>query len=338
MIADFQIWWLALRVSTSCSVTGVCLCLHVTFNVRNMTVQCIEPTPCLVMGGGGGAWLVLPVSFRPEQSHVLQHHRDIRVFIKRLRSGIVTLLLLCMFRTASQARVAAPVNSYSLTLFSILAFINKPAANCRLALSISPLCCRFWVALVGCTFRSSIFLTLTLLSVTYHYLPNSCDHHPFCTTVKKSFHIPAFISHFHMILVGVENAQSSCLLDPHSYTLSLLFTCQCSVILCGHHLRRFLWEYELNKGSPAQMVMILNTINVILYGLWVEIFLILCECVIFFFCFCLCAGVFKPVCTWDFLSLISCMCVFVRRKITWSLYILTQQTVGQKFYFSMHFV
>lgn len=30
------------------------------------------------------------------------------------------------------------------------------------------------------------------------------------------------------------------------------------------------------------MVMILNTINVILYGLWVEIFIILCECVIFF--------------------------------------------------------
>lgn len=33
------------------------------------------------------------------------------------------------------------------------------------------------------------------------------------------------------------------------------------------------------------MVMILNTINVILYGLWVEIFIILCECVIFLFLF-----------------------------------------------------
>lgn len=112
--------------------------------------------PLLRGGAGWGrVWLVLPVSFRPEQSHVLQHHRDIGVFIKRLRSEIVTLLLLCMFRAACQARVAAPVNSYSLTLFSILAFINKPAPNCRFALSIPPLCRGFRVALVGCTSWSS---------------------------------------------------------------------------------------------------------------------------------------------------------------------------------------
>lgn len=124
------------------------------------------PYPLLRGGvGWGRVWLVLPVSFRPEQSHVLQHHRDIGVFIKRLRSEIVTLLLLCMLRAASQARVAAPVNSYSLTLFSILAFINKPAANCRLALSIPPLCRGFRVALVGCTSWSS-------------YLSNS--HTPLC--------------------------------------------------------------------------------------------------------------------------------------------------------------
>lgn len=77
--------------------------------------------------------LFLPVSFRPEQSHVLQHRPDIQVLIRKLRSGIFTLLLLCMFRTATQVMAAAPVTSYELTLFNIFTF-NKPAANCRLAL------------------------------------------------------------------------------------------------------------------------------------------------------------------------------------------------------------
>lgn len=169
------------------------------------------------LAGGGGwrgaawrAWLVLPVSFRPEQSHVLQHHRDIRVFIKRLRSGIVTLFLLCMFRTASQARVAAPVNSCSLTLFSILAFINKPAANCRLALSISPLCCMFRVALVGCSFLSS-------------YLSNS--HTPLCyiSLSTKIMWPPHFLHNCE------ENFSYSCFYFPLSYDPSRSW--KCSVVV-----------------------------------------------------------------------------------------------------------
>lgn len=65
------------------------------------------------------------------------------------------------------------------------------------------------------------------------------------------------------------------------------------------------------------MVMIWNTINVILYVLWADIFIILYECVIIF---CFCVGVFKPVCMWEFLRLISRMCVFVMRNITLTIY------------------
>lgn len=63
--------------------------VYVTFNVRNITVQYTEPTFCLE---GVRFYLFLPGL----GSHVLQHHPDIQVLIRKLRSGIDTLLLLRM--------------------------------------------------------------------------------------------------------------------------------------------------------------------------------------------------------------------------------------------------
>lgn len=143
--------------------------------------------------------------------------------------------------------------------------------------------------------------SLTLLC--YVSLSTRVMWHP-PTTVKESFRISAFISIADLI-PGVEDGWP---VDPHSRTL-LVFYSPVDVcdFTCSRHLRRFLWEeYELNKGNPAKMATIQNTINVFLYVLWAEIFIILYECVILFS---LCVGVFKPVCMWEFLSLISCTCV-----------------------------